>query len=61
MELGIYTFGDLVPDPRTGQTMAPKQRMDDVLAMARLADEAGLDVFGLGEHHTPEYMEKKLA
>jgi alkanesulfonate monooxygenase SsuD/methylene tetrahydromethanopterin reductase-like flavin-dependent oxidoreductase (luciferase family) len=29
--------------------------MDDVLAMARLADEAGLDVFGLGEHHTPEY------
>ena len=35
--------------------MVPKQRMDDVLAMARLADEAGLDVFGLGEHHTPQY------
>jgi alkanesulfonate monooxygenase SsuD/methylene tetrahydromethanopterin reductase-like flavin-dependent oxidoreductase (luciferase family) len=56
MELGIYTFGDLVPDPVTGKpVITPKQRMDDVLAMAKLADEAGLDVFGLGEHHTPEY------
>jgi hypothetical protein len=44
MELGIYTFGDLVPDPVTGKpVITPKQRIDDVLAIAKLADEAGLD------------------
>lgn len=56
MELGIYSFGDLMPEPQTGKVrVSQKERIDEVLAMAQLADQAGLDVFGLGEHHTPDY------
>lgn len=56
MELGIYSFGDLVPDPRSGAVrVSPQERMGEVLAMAQLADQAGLDLFGLGEHHAPDY------
>ncbi len=51
MELGIYTFGDITPDPETGRAPSVPQRYADVLAAARLADEGGLDVFGIGEHH----------
>jgi probable LLM family oxidoreductase len=51
MELGLYTFGDITPDPATGRTISAQQRYAEVLAAAKLADEAGLDVFGVGEHH----------
>jgi Luciferase-like monooxygenase len=51
MELGIYTFGDITPDPNTGRTISISQRYAEILAAAKLADEAGLDVFGVGEHH----------
>ena len=51
MQLGIYTFGDITPDPATGRAISVAQRYAEVLAAARLADEAGLDVFGVGEHH----------
>ncbi|WP_379131212.1 LLM class flavin-dependent oxidoreductase [Paenibacillus sp. sgz500958] len=55
-EFGIYTLGDIVADPFTGQTISPKQRMDEIMAAARLADEAGLDVFGVGEHHRLDFV-----
>ena len=49
MEIGIYTFGDLPVGPSGSQgPQAAKQRLDEVLAAARLADEAGLQVFGVG-------------
>ena len=51
MELGIYTFGDITPDPNSGRAIGVAQRYAEVLAAAKLADEAGLDVFGVGEHH----------
>ena len=51
MELGIYTFGDITPDPNTGGAISVSQRFAEVLTAAKLADEAGLDVFGVGEHH----------
>ena len=51
MEIGIYTFGDITPDPATGRAISTPQRYAEVLAAAKLADEAGLDVFGIGEHH----------
>lgn len=51
MELGIYTFGDLTRDPATGRAVSPQQRVANMLEIARLADEAGLDVMGVGEHH----------
>jgi alkanesulfonate monooxygenase SsuD/methylene tetrahydromethanopterin reductase-like flavin-dependent oxidoreductase (luciferase family) len=51
MELGIYTFGDITPDPSTGRAISPAQRYAEILAAAKFADEAGLHVFGIGEHH----------
>ncbi|MDD0859916.1 LLM class flavin-dependent oxidoreductase [Arthrobacter alpinus] len=55
MELGVYSFGDVHQNPVTGEQVSPQQRMADLLERARLADEVGLDYFGLGEHHRPEY------
>jgi len=51
MELGVYTFGDTTPDPNSGRAISTTQRYAEILAAATLADETGLDVFGVGEHH----------
>lgn len=56
MQIGIYTFGETTPDPRTGRTMTPAQRMRDLLEEIELADQVGLDVFGVGEHHRPDFV-----
>ena len=46
IELGIYTFGDLVADPHTGRTVSGRERMRQMLEMAKLADDTGLDIIG---------------
>lgn len=56
MQIGIYTFGERTPDPRTGQTVTAEQRLRDLLEEIELADQVGLDVFGVGEHHRPDYV-----
>lgn len=53
MELGLYTFADVSPAP--GRGIGPHQRLRNLIEEIRLADEVGLDVFGLGEHHRPDY------
>jgi probable LLM family oxidoreductase len=50
MELGLATFADL------SSGIAPEQRMRDLLEEAELADELGLDVFAIGEHHRPDFL-----
>lgn len=55
-EVGIYTLADLGPDPFSGKTISPKQRMDEIIKAAILADEVGLDIFGVGEHHRLDYV-----
>jgi probable LLM family oxidoreductase len=55
MELGLYTFAEVTPDPRTGQSISPAQRLRNLLEEAALADELGLEVYGVGEHHRPEF------
>ncbi|HEY4604453.1 MAG TPA: LLM class flavin-dependent oxidoreductase [Blastococcus sp.] len=55
MELGVYTFGDVLRNPRNGTTISPEQRLKNLLEEVELADQVGLDVFGLGEHHRPDY------
>jgi probable LLM family oxidoreductase len=55
MELGIYTFGELTADPTTGHTIGPDERLRDLLEEIQLADQVGLDVFGVGEHHRPDF------
>lgn len=53
MELGLYTFGDVAMAPGGG--VDARQRLRNLVEEIRLADEVGLDVFGLGEHHRPDY------
>lgn len=55
MELGIGMFGDLSFDPQTGKPREAGVKLHEILEQIKLADEAGLDVFGLGEHHRPDY------
>lgn len=52
MELGVYSFGDLPVDPRTGMPGSTAQAQRNLLEAIRLAEEVGLDYFGIGEHHT---------
>jgi probable LLM family oxidoreductase len=55
MEIGAYTFAELSPDPATGRSISASQRMRDLIEEAELADQVGLDVFGLGEHHRADF------
>ena len=55
MELGVYTFAERTPDPRSGETVSAGQRIEDLLEEVELADRVGLDVFGIGEHHRPDF------
>ncbi|MDX6729202.1 MAG: hypothetical protein QOK49_4007 [Baekduia sp.] len=55
MELGITTFAELTPDPRTGVAIGAQQRLKDLMEEIELADQVGLDVFGVGEHHRPDF------
>lgn len=55
IEIGIYTLGDIGSDPITGKTISVSQRVKEIIDAGKLADEAGLDVFGVGEHHRLDY------
>jgi probable LLM family oxidoreductase len=55
MEIGLYTFADIGTDPATGRRIGPSERLRNLVEEIVLADQVGLDVFGLGEHHRPDY------
>ncbi|MCB8941493.1 MAG: LLM class flavin-dependent oxidoreductase [Ardenticatenaceae bacterium] len=55
-EIGLYSFAELTPDPKTGDLITPAQRLEELLETIELADQVGLDVFGLGEHHRPDFV-----
>ncbi|MGB7341763.1 MAG: LLM class flavin-dependent oxidoreductase [Phototrophicaceae bacterium] len=55
-ELGLYSFAELTPDPVTGQKLSPTQRIQNLLEEIELADQVGLDVYGLGEHHREDFV-----
>jgi probable LLM family oxidoreductase len=50
MDLGVYTFAELTSDE-----ISPQERLRDLLEEIELADQVGLDVFGVGEHHRPDF------
>ena len=56
MEIGIYSFVERTPDTRTGRLIDADRRLRDLLEEIALADQLGLDVFGIGEHHRPDYV-----
>ncbi|RRN76967.1 LLM class flavin-dependent oxidoreductase [Pseudoxanthomonas sp. SGD-10] len=55
MELGIGMFGDVSKDKSTGIQKTAHQRIKELIEEIKLADEIGLDVFGMGEHHREDY------
>ncbi|AKH83288.1 5,10-methylene tetrahydromethanopterin reductase [Streptomyces sp. CNQ-509] len=56
MQFGIFSVGDIAPDPLTGRTYSEAERIDNIVRVAKRADEVGLDVFALGEHHNPPFI-----
>jgi alkanesulfonate monooxygenase SsuD/methylene tetrahydromethanopterin reductase-like flavin-dependent oxidoreductase (luciferase family) len=57
LQIGIDSFAASIPDPVTGVALTPAQRMHHLLEEIVLADQSGLDVFGIGEHHRPEFLD----
>src|SRR5499427_5491677 len=57
MQIGVDSFGAVISDPTTEITLRPVQRMQNLLEEIVLADQVGLDVFGIGEHHRSEFMD----
>ncbi|TXH60899.1 MAG: LLM class flavin-dependent oxidoreductase [Bacteroidia bacterium] len=55
MELGVSMFADLAVDPLTGIRKNTGERLKELIEEIKLADEVGLDVFGVGEHHREDY------
>lgn len=55
MELGISTFVETTPDVNTGITISHAERLRQVVEEMILADRVGLDVYGIGEHHRPDF------
>ena len=56
MQIGISSFGEVAPAHVAGQDHVAAQRMQELLEMGKLADEVGLDVLALGEHHRPDFV-----
>ncbi len=61
MEIGVDSFAAAISDPVTGITIAPVDRMGQLLAEIELADRVGLEVFGIGEHHRAEFLDSAPA
>ncbi|WP_206424235.1 LLM class flavin-dependent oxidoreductase [Cohnella candidum] len=55
MEIGISTFLESTPDPKTGQVISHAERLRNAVEEIVLADQVGLDVYGIGEHHRADY------
>jgi putative FMN-dependent luciferase-like monooxygenase len=56
MQFGIFTVGDVTPDPTTGKTPSEQERIKAMVTIALKAEEVGLDVFATGEHHNPPFV-----
>lgn len=55
-ELGLYTFAERMADPTSGALMDPVERTRNLMETVELADQVGLDVYAIGEHHRPEFL-----
>ncbi|MFI7741656.1 LLM class flavin-dependent oxidoreductase [Kocuria rhizosphaericola] len=56
MQFGIFTIGDVTEDPTTGRTPTEHERIQATVAIAKKAEEVGLDVFATGQHHNPPFV-----
>ena len=55
MEIGIYTFADIPPNAASDKKFSAHQRLKDLIEEIELAEQVGLDIFAVGEHHRPDY------
>ncbi|MEK5217446.1 LLM class flavin-dependent oxidoreductase [Psychrobacillus sp. FSL H8-0487] len=51
LEFGLYTLGDHMPNPHTGERISAAQRIHEIIELAKLAEQAGIDFFSVGESH----------
>ncbi|WP_041541032.1 LLM class flavin-dependent oxidoreductase [Catenulispora acidiphila] len=56
MQFGVFTVGDVTPDPTTGRAPTEHERIKAMVTIAEHAEQAGLDVFATGEHHNPPFV-----
>jgi putative FMN-dependent luciferase-like monooxygenase len=56
MQFGIFSVGDVTPDPNTGRAPTEAERIQAMVAIALKAEDVGLDVFATGEHHNPPFV-----
>src|SRR5919108_3278968 len=56
MQFGVFTVGDVTPDPTNGRVPSEHERIKAMIAIALKAEEIGLDVFATGEHHNPPFV-----
>jgi putative FMN-dependent luciferase-like monooxygenase len=56
MQFGIFSVSDITTDPITGRTPSEAERIRAIVAIAKKAEEVGLDVFATGEHHNPPFV-----
>ncbi len=56
MQIGIFSVGDVTVDPATGRAPSERERIKAMLTIALKAEEVGLDVFAMGEHHNPPFV-----
>src|SRR6202047_1747471 len=57
MEIGVDSFGAVISEPSTGIKLTAAERIENLLEEIVLADQVGLDVFGVGEHHRGEFVD----
>jgi alkanesulfonate monooxygenase SsuD/methylene tetrahydromethanopterin reductase-like flavin-dependent oxidoreductase (luciferase family) len=55
MQFGVFSVSDITTDPTNGRTPGEAERIQAIVTIAKKAEEVGLDVFALGEHHNPPF------
>lgn len=61
MQIGIDSFAAVVSDEETGATISPSERLANLIEEIELADQVGIDSFGIGEHHRAEFLDSAPA
>ncbi|MBE9404729.1 LLM class flavin-dependent oxidoreductase [Brachybacterium sp. Marseille-Q2903] len=56
MQFGVFSIADITPDVATGKVPTENERLKSIVEQARLAEQVGLDVFAIGEHHNPPFV-----
>ncbi|XJS10359.1 LLM class flavin-dependent oxidoreductase [Aerococcaceae bacterium WGS1372] len=56
IEFGLYTLGDHIANPHTSELMSAKERLQQIIEMAKLAEQAGMDIFQVGESHQKHFV-----